>query len=539
LRLVDVRFGAGRTVPQSDTSESAKSQFGGGLAGVLTEPADRAATAAWMASTVMGPAPVEAVGTDAAGERLVSVHGRPSLLVPPSAPAVLRRGDLRAHWQTVCARRRDDLAGAHASRRLERHRVEAALERTRMREVGPVNETVQLQSRVQTLLLAIDALVPVSSPEALALADAWDAHSELVRVRAAEPTVDIEAFEQRVNMARMSVAMTMGGVSDDARAEIDRRHRVVVQAEAELFDARRKARADAVARYEAAVAAEKLALADAGVDSYAAFLVALTGGGTPLGADSRRMAQQELSAATAALGAAHELAKVSTPDGMHARAVELRARAEQLLGRAVVGGDPPAELRALRVDAPGRAERVHQLTEALLAAGVGVQSDPVTTARELLPTAPSAERTQSGEVTGFERQLSQHERALAELEGEIARLYQIHDADISGIAPDDLALVMEALIEAYRAGNQLGGRLPLVLDGALDGLAPEARRAAAVVLAAATDVQSIVVSDDVQVMKSVTDAGGTLVLSPEAMAPSSAAPERGGVENPTDRWARP
>ena len=149
--------------------------------------------------------------------------------------------------------------------------------------------------------------------------------------------------------------------------------------------------------------------------------------------------------------------------------------------------------------------------------------------------------------------MAQHERALADLEGEIARLYRIHDADISGIAPDDLALVMEALLEAYRAANLLGGRLSLVLDGALDGLAADTRRAALVVLAATADVQSIVVTDDLQVMKSVTDAGGTLVLSPDASASGSGAspgrvPETGASADADDdgdsgftsgRWYRP
>ena len=111
---------------------------------------------------------------------------------------------------------------------------------------------------------------------------------------------------------------------------------------------------------------------------------------------------------------------------------------------------------------------------------------------------------------------TRHERILADLETEIGRLDQIYDADIDRIAPDDLAQVMESLLDSYRAGNLLGGRLPVVLDGAFDGLGPEARDAAMLVLGRNTDVQSIVVTDDLEVMKSVTAAGGTIVLWPES-----------------------
>ncbi len=119
-------------------------------------------------------------------------------------------------------------------------------------------------------------------------------------------------------------------------------------------------------------------------------------------------------------------------------------------------------------------------------------------------------------VEGLEEDHARHERILADLEIEIGRLDQIYDADIDRIAPDDLAQVMESLLDSYRAGNLLGGRLPVVLDGAFDGLQPEARDAAILVLAKNTDVQSIVVTDELDVMKSVTAAGGTIVLWPEA-----------------------
>jgi hypothetical protein len=284
-----------------------------------------------------------------------------------------------------------------------------------------------------------------------------------------------------------------------------------------LFEARRKARTDAVAQYEAAVEAEKAALADAGVDSYASFLVAMAGGGGTT--DGRPAAQRELIDASAALDAARRAAGVSANEDLHARGVELRAHAERLLHRVVVGGDPPAELRALRIEAPGYKERVRELIDVLQAAGVA-HGDAIKTARDLLsrePAESAPERSPGwGVVEGLEEDHARHERILADLETEISRLDQIYDADIDRISPDDLAQVMESLLDSYRAGNLLGGRLPIVLDGAFDGVAPEVRDAAIRVLSRNTDVQSIVVTDDLEVMKSLTAAGGTIVLWPES-----------------------
>jgi hypothetical protein len=530
LRLVDVRLRAGET----------SLHFGGGLAGVYTATSDRSAAAHQIVATVMGPRPADTAGSVDINGRVVSVHSLPPLPLPPSAPAVLDREDLSAQWQALCARRRGDLAATHATRRLERHRIAAALERARARELGRTNHAepqtwtpvigdqvqvasatdtaANLRSQIRALMQSIDALASTPSPEAMALADAWDAHTELLRARAAIPPVDLSGAEERVKRARMAVAMSSGSVSEESREEIDRRHRDVVEAEARLFEARRKTRPDAVARYEAAVEAEKSALADAGVDSYASFLVAIAGGGGS--AEGRPAAQRELIDASAALDAARRAAGVTANEDLHARGVELRAHAERLLNRVVVGGDPPAELRALRIEAPGYKERVRELIDVLQGAGVA-RGDAIKTARDLLTRAPAVEavpeRTPGwGVVEGLEEDHTRHERILADLETEISRLDQIYDADIDRIAPDDLAQVMESLLDSYRAGNLLGGRLPIVLDGAFDGVAPEARDTAIRVLSRNADVQSIVVTDDLEVMKSLTAAGGTIVLWPES-----------------------
>lgn len=517
LGFVDVRFGAAKS----------SLDFSGGLAGVLTESSERSEAARRIATTVMGPRPAEDEASADFAARLATAAALPSKLAP-SGPGVLGRDDLRGHWQAVCARRRDDLAAVHASRRLERHRIEAALEQARARESGAVespgaaltaSEAMQLRTRIHSLLLAVEALAPVPSPEALQLADAWDVHTELVHARAARPAVEIAGAEERVKLAQISLAMNSGGVHEDARAEIDRRHREVVEAEANLFEARRKERPEAAMRYEAAVAAEKAALTRAGIDSYASFLFAITGGNKPLDTDLRRAAHEELTAACDALDAARQLGQVATDSAFHARGVALRAHAERLLGRVVVDGDPPAELRALRIEAPGRAERSRLLADALEAAGVAVHGDVVATARRLLtsnlpePVVRSGEPVvRSGEVEALERKQAQHERDLAELEAEIARVDEIRRADMAGTGPDDLVLIMDSVLKVYRAANLLGSRLAVVLDGALDGLATDARQAALLALARAGDVQSIVVTDDLQVMKSVAQVGGTIVL---------------------------
>jgi hypothetical protein len=317
----------------------------------------------------------------------------------------------------------------------------------------------------------------------------------------------------------MAVTINSGSVSDELRDRIDHCHQEVVEAEARLFEARRKTRPEAVARYEAAVAAENLALESAGVDSYASFLVASAGHAASNGGGSTEdhaAAQRELIDASAALDAARRDAGVTANEELFQRGVELRARAERLLGRPVVGGDPPAELRALRIESPSRNERVRELIEVLQSAGV-VRGDAIKTARELLAVEPAEERAAGwGVVEGLEEDDARHGRILADLEAEIARLDGIYDAGIDQIGPEDLAQVMESLLDSYRAGNLLGGRLPVVLDGAFDGLAPDSRDAAIRVLSRNADVQSIIVTDDLDVMKSLTAAGGTIVLWPES-----------------------
>ena len=130
LRLVDIRVSPGRQL-----------HLGGKLAGVLTESPDRSAAAHWIASTIAGPRPPESDGSIDIDGTLVSVHSLPSPMLSPGVPRVVDRELLRMQWRASCGRRRDELAATHASYRLERYRIEAALERRarpRPRWIGPL-----------------------------------------------------------------------------------------------------------------------------------------------------------------------------------------------------------------------------------------------------------------------------------------------------------------------------------------------------------------------------------------------------------------
>jgi len=252
-------------------------------------------------------------------------------MLAPGQPRVVDQGLLWTQWRSSCARRRDELAAAHASHRLERYRIEAALERARARPVAPTPhvepapppppdrqaepasvsapetgpdgepaDNAPQRSHLQSLIATLDALPAAPLPEGALLADAWDAHAALVRVRDgldALPSADVEALEQRVNAARASVAETSAGISDQARLQIEECHHGVEKAEAELFGAKRRQRSRAITNYEHAVAAELVTLADAGIDSYASFLVAIDEGAAASNAAARRLALAELAEA--------------------------------------------------------------------------------------------------------------------------------------------------------------------------------------------------------------------------------------------------
>src|SRR4051794_37242334 len=121
LRLVDLATSSG-TFP-----------LGGGLACILTPTSERARIAGEIAAAVIGPRTTDVNGTMEIAGRYVALQSLPSPLLAPSAPRTIDRRMLEEVWYTACANQRAELEAAHAARRLERHRSEAALERVRQR----------------------------------------------------------------------------------------------------------------------------------------------------------------------------------------------------------------------------------------------------------------------------------------------------------------------------------------------------------------------------------------------------------------------
>src|SRR5262245_58568031 len=175
LQLLDVRLRAdGPTV-----------RFGGRLVAVLTQPRARAGVSHLIASAVAGPCPEGVDGSVVAAGEIVSVRSLPTPVIPPGEPILVDRSLFAAEWAAWCATRRDELAVEHASRRLERHRIAAALERTGQEADEPaepedeIDDVDPLRVRLAVLLDPADRDQPPPLPEGQLLADAWDQHSVL------------------------------------------------------------------------------------------------------------------------------------------------------------------------------------------------------------------------------------------------------------------------------------------------------------------------------------------------------------------------
>ena len=542
-----------------------------------------------------------------------------------SSTTVIDLAVVHAQWRASWSEQRDELAAAHASYRLEGYRIDAALERARDRlptpgapvaaalvayqpapaapepaPAEPVPEatlptddpppvdwahppdpTTHMRAKLQTLIATIDAMEPEPLPEGLLLADAWDAHASLLRARKAAdelPIADIELLEQRVNAARAAIERSARRVTDVARGHIEHCHRAVVEAEAALFEAKRRQRSAALARYEAAVADELVALSNAGVESYASFLFEITGGGATTDLAARLAAETELAEARTDLDVARQVPSVPTHAELEAREMQMRARATELLGH-TPGADPPSELRALRVDAVGSEETIIEIGEVLSHGGIPVTGDVVECARAVLvappatvrlpapparppvpddegpsapprraelealpawatppgvtpatvqaPTArpPTASVPPAGtvdparwrEIADLEEQRSAHNRKVRELETDLARIDRMRESGAARLGGSDLVRALDFLLAAYRSGKLLDGQGPLILVAVLDGLTVADREAALNVFARASDVQTVVVTDDPEVMQSLSREGGMLVRWPEPL----------------------
>ena len=99
------------------------------------------------------------------------------------------------------------------------------------------------------------------------------------------------------------------------------------------------------------------------------------------------------------------------------------------------------------------------------------------------------------------------------LERDLAYVDRVSQLDLDSIELNALDALLDALFGSYRAGDLLAGRLPLVLEGALDELDPARVDAIADRLAAVDDIQVIVVAGDTRVADALDRVGGARRVS--------------------------
>jgi hypothetical protein len=458
-------------------------------------------------------------------------------------------------WQEICTYRRTRVDDARTQRRLLSHRTAAELETLRLRseelasltpaEPGPAVD--EIPPRLAEILDALVALAPVSSPAALALADEFETVAALPDVSPEElDAIDLNEIESRVATARVALAGVAARVGPEARATIEARHRAVVAAESALFEARRKDREEALVTYQRALAAEHAALDEAGVDSYVSFLLATARGEKPTDMQVRLRAELELRAAEAELSTARAALAARGID-RNERLLELRARAAQLLGH-FPADDAPAELRALVVENPDAKGLRAELGAILVDAGEEPGDDVVARAIDVIEAHASRHVSVFGDLAaapdanddGFEERFvlaedmarltaerDDLEHTLLVLERELEWIDRVRKLPVPALPFDALELLLTELLECYRAGDLLAGRLPLVLDAALDELEAASVDGAAKLLATAADVQVIVVTADPEMSGALADAGATTVPWPDQPSHAPRGPESG------------
>jgi hypothetical protein len=491
-------------------------RFGGGIGCVQTGAAHRSDAAAAIARAVIGPRAADVAGSIDIAGRLVVLESLPAPLLKPSAVATIDRMYLDAVWADACARQRADLDAVHAQRRLERHRVEAAIERVRRRveaaeplPVVPVTPPEPVEDEIATRLDALahtlDDLRPVPLPTVVTLADEFDAYVAAPPIEPEPVAIDLAAIERRVASARTAIAQASGGIAPDARARIESSHRAVVEAERHVFDAGKKEKPAALEIYNAAVDEERAALALAGIDSYASFLMTMTASVLNVDVDARTRAERDLAAAQVELTEAR--AAIATAE----------AAGAPLDGDLAATARATADARREAPDPPAR--------------------DPVV-----------ADEVIEAEISALTHERALYERAVADLESQLADLDVQQSQSIVELDGDAVGLVLINLFDDYRASNVLAGRLPIVFDGAFDELAAPVLARIAVQLATLDDIQVIVVTASERVVAHLTSVGvptfdwtapapepeleyapgpAVVAYAPEAIAPVTPFPRHG------------
>ena len=420
--------------PPADTADAAapgrrpgrpgrQLHLGGQLAGVLAESPDRSAAANWISSIVVGPRPPGVRRLRRRRRRArVGAHAGRRRCCSPGAPRVIDQGLLWTQWRSSCARRRDELAAAHASYRLERYRIEAALERARYRPVvaaprrepvpeaspppepvvtappepadgesedrdpddgGPVDQA-PLRAQLRELLEELETLPAGPLPEGELLAEAWDAHDALVRLRDAVepvPSADVDAHRA-----------PRGHRACDRRRDLRKRARRSAGADRSSAIGRWSRPRPSCSRRSAGTVPTRSPTTSTqwppsscprrrrASSRTPRFSSRSTRGPAAANAAKRRRAQAELAEARAELDAVLQIPDMPTRAELEEREAHMRIRAAELLGREP-GADPRASLRALRVPTEERVELLDEITEVLRAADVVVTGDPARFAR--------------------------------------------------------------------------------------------------------------------------------------------------------------
>jgi hypothetical protein len=128
------------------------------------------------------------------------------------------------------------------------------------------------------------------------------------------------------------------------------------------------------------------------------------------------------------------------------------------------------------------------------------------------------------ETVQLTRACDDHDRILGGLEAAIVEVDRIRLCDLADVESSFLPVLIDSLLDAYRAGDLLAGRLPLVVNGAFDGL--DASTLAGK-LALVDDVQVVVVTPDAVLAAELGRAGAAVVVcdsTPALAAPRSDAP---------------
>jgi hypothetical protein len=470
------------------------------------------------------------------------------------------------------------LTREYAATRFARYRTEAMLERAERRRRGleerrhaieaadlaDAQRTAEqeLREEARELLARFELLPPQPDETALALAREWDA---LEHARAnPSPSPDFPWLEMRVAEARAAFARITSGVDPAVAEQVYAAHEKRVRAEHDVEHARRRERFEAEMELFSARSDEAKALARAGFESYAAFLMAVAEG-VPGDPQARADAEAALASAEAELEQARTRAATATsPAELAARMLELRAEAAAVLGR-FPGDDVSGELRALLVPGPLARELAGEMAGLLERAGFGMpaadagraqpsadagapgatgdEPAPVAAARRWIATAPSepvsalaaADRALEREAIADE--LAALEVELAALEAtreaqleELDRLSHEVDAfearrraSLRAATEADMRATIRALVTRHRRAGPLGGSRPLVLAGALDPLSWEAGVAAFDELMVA-QCRAVVVSASPTVAEAAAVRGIRAVSDPAAAEPPLAAP---------------